>query len=251
MDNEGMFRNVGVQGGLVDRVVNEIQRVIVSGQLEPGMKLLPERELADELGVSRTVIREAVRILVAKGLLETKPGVGTIVRQVTSDQIVEPLSLLLQTQEGGISIEHLHQVRRMLEVEIAGLAALQATEDDTAKLTGILDKMEAVLDIPEAFATRDADFHRGLARTTHNPLLIILLDSIRDLMQEVRLLVTRHPDLRQKVIPDHRKILERVEAKDPAGARQAMEEHLEHARRFQEELLKADTQENAPESVVS
>jgi GntR family transcriptional repressor for pyruvate dehydrogenase complex len=251
MDNESMFRNVGVQGGLVDRVVDEIQRVIVSGQLEPGMKLLPERELADELGVSRTVIREAVRILVAKGLLETKPGVGTIVRQVTSDQIVEPLSLLLRTQEDGISVEHLHQVRHMLEVEIAGLAALQATEDDIAELTGLLDKMEAVLDIPEAFVTRDADFHRGLAKTTHNPLLIILLDSIRDLMQEVRLLVTRHPDLRQKVMPDHRKILERVAAKDQEGARQAMEEHLEHARWFQEELLKAEAQEKGLESAVS
>jgi len=251
MDSESIFRNVGVQGGLVDRVVKEIQRVIVSGQLEPGMKLLPERELADELGVSRTVIREAVRILVAKGLLETKPGVGTIVRQVSSDQIVEPLSLLLRAQEEGISVEHLHQVRHMLEVEIAGLAALQATEDDIAGLTAILDKMEAVRDIPEAFVTVDADFHRGLATTTHNPLLIILLDSIRDLMQEVRLLATRHPDLHQKVMPDHRKILKCVSAKDLAGARTAMEEHLEHARRFQEELLKADTQEKATESIVS
>jgi GntR family transcriptional repressor for pyruvate dehydrogenase complex len=250
MDSDSMFQNVGVQGGLVDRVVNEIQRVIISGQLEPGMKLLPERELADELGVSRTVIREAVRILVAKGLLETKPGVGTLVREVTSDQIVEPLSLLLQAQEEGISVEHLHQVRRMLEVEIAGLAATQATEEDIADLEEILAKMESVTDIPESFAAKDADYHRGLARSTHNPLLIILLDSIRDLMQEVRLLVTRHPDLRLRVMPDHRGILERVVARDPEGARKAMEKHLEHARRFQEELLKAKSQEETIESVV-
>jgi GntR family transcriptional repressor for pyruvate dehydrogenase complex len=197
------------------------------------------------------VIREAVRILVAKGLLETKPGVGTIVRQVTSDQLVEPLSLLLRAQEDDISIEHLHQVRRVLEVEIAGLAAIQATEEDIAELKAVLAEMESVTEIPESFAAKDADYHRGLARTTHNPLLIILLDSIRDLMQEVRLLVTRHPDLREKVMPDHRKILERVVAKDPEGARQAMEEHLEHARRFQEELLKAEAQEKALGSVVS
>lgn len=246
MDNESLFRNVGVQGGLVDRVVNEIQRVIMSDQLEPGMKLLPERELADELGVSRTVVREAVRILVAKGLLETKPGVGTLVRQVTSDQIVEPLSLLLQSQKGGISIEHLHQVRHMLEIEIVGLAAQQATEEDIADLEELLAEMESVTDIPEAFVTRDADFHRGLATTTHNPLLVILLDSIRDLMQEVRLLVTRHPGLRRKVMPDHHKILDRVTAKDPEGARQAMEEHLEHARSFQEELLRGEPQIEKP-----
>jgi GntR family transcriptional repressor for pyruvate dehydrogenase complex len=251
MEGEGLFRNVGIKGGLVDRVVNEIQRVIVNGQLEPGEKLPPERELADELGVSRTVIREAVRILVVKGLLETKPGVGTIVRQVTRDQIVEPLSLLLQTQEGGISIEHLHQVRRMLEVEIAGLAALRAAEEDIAELEQVLAEMEAVRDIPEAFAAKDADFHQGLARTTHNPLLIILLDSIRDLMQEVRLLVTRHPGLREQVMPDHRNILEQVAARDPEGARQAMEAHLEHARRFQEELLMAESRDEGPLKAIA
>jgi GntR family transcriptional repressor for pyruvate dehydrogenase complex len=240
MSDEGLFRNVGTQGGLVDRVVNEIQSVIVSGQIEPGTKLPPERELADELGVSRTVVREAVRILVAKGLLETRPGVGTIVRQVTSDQIVETLSLLIQSQERDIIVEHLHQVRHMLEVEIAGLAAQQATEEDIAELKQILAKMDLAKDAPAAFAARDAEFHQGLARTTHNPLLIILLDSIRDLMQEIRLMVTRHPGLREQVMPDHHKIMERVAAKDPKGARQAMEEHLEHARRFQEELLRAD-----------
>jgi GntR family transcriptional repressor for pyruvate dehydrogenase complex len=234
MSDEGLFRNVGTQGGLVDRVVNEIQSVIVSGQIEPGTKLPPERELADELGVSRTVVREAVRILVAK------PGVGTIVRQVTSDQIVETLSLLIQSQERDIIVEHLHQVRHMLEVEIAGLAAQQATEEDIAELKQILAKMDLAKDAPAAFAARDAEFHQGLARTTHNPLLIILLDSIRDLMQEIRLMVTRHPGLREQVMPDHHKIMERVAAKDPKGARQAMEEHLEHARRFQEELLRAD-----------
>jgi DNA-binding FadR family transcriptional regulator len=240
MSGENLFRNVGTRGGLVDRVVNEIQRVIIKGHLEPGMRMLPERELAEELGVSRTVIREAVRILVAKGLLETKPGVGTIVRQVTSEQIVEPLSLLLQSQEGGISVAHLHQVRRILEVEIAGSAALQATEEDIAGLKQVLAEMESVKDVPEAFAAGDTDFHRMLARTTYNPLLIILLDSIRDLMQEVRLMVTRHPGLREQVMPDHHKILERVAARDPEGARQAMKIHLEHARKFQEELLQAD-----------
>jgi DNA-binding FadR family transcriptional regulator len=245
MNGESLFRNVGTQGGLVDRVVNEIQSVIVNGQLEPGAKLPPERELAEELGVSRTVIREAVRILVAKGLLETKPGVGTIVRQVTRDQIVEPLSLLLQTQEGGISIEHLHQVRRMLEVEIAGLAALQASEEDIADLKQVLVDMESVETGPKEFAARDSDFHQGLAKTTYNPLLIILLDSIRDLMQEVRLMVTRHPGLREQVMPDHYRILERVAARDPEGARQAMEEHLEHALRFQEELLAAEARDGA------
>ncbi len=239
MGTESLFRAVGTKGRLVDRVVNEIQELIVSGRLDPGTKLPPERELAEEIGVSRTVIREAVHILVTKGLLETRQGVGTIVRQVTRDQLVEPLSLLLQTSDGGISVEHLHQVRCILEIEIAGLAALQATEEDVEELRRIVTEMEMRLaqDDLEAFAARDADFHQALAKTTRNPLLVVLLDSIRDLMQEVRLLVTRHPGLPQQVMPDHRKILERVIAKDPAGARQAMQEHLERARHIQQVIL--------------
>jgi GntR family transcriptional repressor for pyruvate dehydrogenase complex len=246
--SKSLFRSVGIKGGLVDRVVEEIQRVIVNGHLELGMKLPPERELAEELGVSRTVIREAVRILVVKGLLETRPGVGTLVRQVTRDQIVEPLSLLLHTQEGGFSIEHLHQVRHILEIEIAGLAAMQATEQGVAELERIVAEMESVRDVPEDFAAKDADFHQGLADMTHNPLLIVLLDSIRDLMQEVRLLVTRHPGLHQQVMYDHHEILRRVATRDAEGARQAMQGHLEHARQIQHAVLNHDD-DNMPAAV--
>jgi GntR family transcriptional repressor for pyruvate dehydrogenase complex len=174
--------------------------------------------------------------------------VGTIVRQVTRDQIVGPLSLLLQAQEGGFSIEHLHQVRHILEIEIAGLAAMQATEEGVAELEQIVAEMESVRDTPEDFAAKDADFHQGLAEMTHNPILIVLLDSIRDLMQEVRLLVTRYPRLHQQVMHDHYEILRRVAARDPEGARQAMQGHLEHARQIQHAVLNHDD-DNMPAAV--
>ena len=230
-----MFPTLGSKVGLADRVVQEIQTLIIEGQLEPGMKLPPERDLAEQIGVSRTVIREAVRILVTKGLLETKPGIGTIVREVTSDQISESLNLLLKTK--NVSIEHLHQVRSILEVEIAGLAADQATQEEIAILQQIMIEMEQVKNEPTKFVGKDNDFHRGLAQTTHNPLLILLLDSIRDLMQEVRLRVYQHPDIFDNVIPDHYKILEQVSAKNSTGARQAMQEHLDHAQMLQRAML--------------
>jgi GntR family transcriptional repressor for pyruvate dehydrogenase complex len=235
MAGDGLFRMIGTKDRLVDRVVNEIQRLIVEGQLEPGMKLPPERDFAEQLGVSRTVIREAVHILVTKGLLETRHGVGTVVRRVTNDQVIASLNILLQAQ--GISLENLHDVRSILEVEIAGLAAQQATDEDILTLNALIARMEAARNAPETFVAGDADFHQALARMSHNPLLGVLLDSIRDLMQEVRLLVHRHPHLYQIVMPDHRCLMERVIAKDPEGARQAMREHLEHARQIQEEVL--------------
>lgn len=101
----------------------------------------------------------------------------------------------------------------------------------------VLTELEMTRENPEAFAARDAEFHRRLAATTRNALLVVLLDSIRDLLQEVRLRVHGYPDLPGQVIPGHRKILERLIAKDPAGARQAMREHLERARHIQRAVL--------------
>src|SRR6266498_3321909 len=117
-----MFRNIGTKERLVDRVVNEIQGQILEGRLTPGMKLPPERELCEQMGVSRTALREGVRMLVSRGLLVTRPGVGTTVHQLTSDHITQPLSIIL-TQAGPINPDHLNQVRQILEVEIAQLAA--------------------------------------------------------------------------------------------------------------------------------
>jgi GntR family transcriptional repressor for pyruvate dehydrogenase complex len=232
MQDASPFRTVGTKGRLVDRVVNDIQRLIVDGQLEPGMKLPPEREVAEQIGVSRTVVREAVRILVARGLLTTRRGVGTIVQQITQDHVSERLNLLMRTS--GISLAKLHEVRSILEVEIAGLAALQATDEDIADLQRILAEMDEAKSSPDGFADKDAEFHTGLAQTTHNPLFSVLLDSIRDLMQDVRLSVSRYPDLFATVMPDHQTVLDRIIARDVDGARQAMQAHLVHARSIQQ-----------------
>lgn len=237
MNRESPFRSIGTKGRLVDRVVNEIERLIIDGQLEPGMRLPPERDLADEIGVSRTVIREAVRILAARGLLETKQGVGTTVQQITRDQIVEPLNRLVQIRDGGVSFEELHQVRSILEVEIAELAASKSTEADIANLRQIMTDMEANQDNPDAFASKDANFHQALARMTHNPLLDLLSGVIRDLLEDYIALVTRRIDVRQQVLPYHYRILDRVAARDPEGARQAMREHLKQIRRNHEEAF--------------
>lgn len=235
MNKQNPFQAVGSKERLVDRVVNEVERLIIEGQLEPGAKLPPERELAEQLGVSRTVVRESVHILVTKGLLETKHGVGTVVRRVTREQVVGPLNLYLRAQNAGkVSFSDLHQVRSILEVEIAGIAALQATDEDIANLKQIATDMEVAQADPETLAARDADFHSALAKTTHNPLLIVLVDSIRDLLQEYIALVTPYVDPRRDNLQLHFKLLERVEARDAAGAREAMRVNLDQMRKNSE-----------------
>lgn len=232
------FRTIGAKERLVDRVVDELERLIISGELEPGAKLPPERELAEQVGVSRTVLREAVRILVTKGLLATKHGVGTVVQEASSDQFVESMSLLMKMQ--NLTLDNLHQVRVMLEVENAGLAARLATEADLQALRNALLELEAARD-PKTIAEKDAGFHNALAQATHNPLMVILLDSISGMMWEIRLALRKYPELSTAGVPDHRLIFNEVVAKDESRARQAMWDHLNRARKIQQAYLERES----------
>ena len=246
MSGDSLFATIGTKDRLVDRVVSEIQTLIVEGRLQPGTQLPPERELAEQLGVSRTVVREAVHILMAKGLLETRPGVGTIVREMTRAQVVEPISLLVKLRDGDTDFEDLHQVRSILEVEIAGLAALQATPGDISSLKQLMAEMEANVDNADTFAALDTDFHQVLANMTHNPILVLIAAVIRDLMAEYILVVTRRIEPRRQVIPYHRQIVDEVAAKDVEGARQAMRGHLVQIRRNHEEAFRL--QQGSPQA---
>jgi GntR family transcriptional repressor for pyruvate dehydrogenase complex len=225
MNEKSMFESVAPRGRLADYVADQIETLIVEGHLEPGTKLPSEAELCKQFNVSRTVIREAVNSLVTKGLVETRQGVGTTVRPFSRDIIVSSLSRFVQAQDGGVLIEELHQVRAILELAIARLAALHATDADIAALEEIYHEMNSLQHDHKAFAAKDADFHRMLASATHNRLLVLLLDSIRDLMQEYILSTLPHVDIGGQVMPDHRRILDRVVAHDPEGARRAMWEH--------------------------
>ncbi len=228
---------------LVDRVVQEVEKLIISGQLAPDAKLPPEREWAGQMGVSRTVIREAARILAAKGLLETQHGVGTTVRQLTSHQVTEPLGLYLRTQGNGpISFHDLHQVRSILEMEIAGFAATKATDEEITQLRRVFESMVAAKDDVDLLAEHDTEFHRTLARMTHNPLLFVLIDSIRELLREYISLVTVYLNPDEDNIRLHRLLLERIEARDVTGAREAMHENLEQMRKNSELYSKLSSQ---------
>ena len=145
------FAVVGNRDGLVERVVQAIEARIQTGRLTVGMKLPPEREFSETLGVSRPVVREAVRILTTRGQLKTQHGVGTTVSSVGCNEIVKPLTLFLRTRGEVVNIKHLHQVRSILEVESAGLAAEQRTQDDIEKLTAICNGMEEHANDPYGF----------------------------------------------------------------------------------------------------
>jgi GntR family transcriptional repressor for pyruvate dehydrogenase complex len=231
------FKVIGRKDGLVDRVVHAIEEQILTGRLAIGTRLPPEREFSEQLCVSRPVVREAVRILTTRGLLETRHGIGTTVHAVSRAEVVQPLTLFLRRSGQDISIQQLHQVRSILEVENAALAAVQRTEDDLEELTRICQEMEASIAEPAQFALKDSEFHRRLSETTHNPLMILLLDSIRDMLAEVRALVGNRQGLFERVMPTHKQIVEAVAAHNVDRARAAMREHLQIALAIQMELI--------------
>lgn len=231
------FTAVGNRDGLVDRVVKSIEQQILSGRLAVGTKLPPEREFSEALGVSRPVVREAVRILTTRGQLETKHGVGTTVCSMDRNQIVKSLTLFLRSRGEVIDLTHLHQVRSILEVECAGVAAEHRNQADVENLTSICIAMEKESNDATTFSSLDHEFHRALSETTHNPLLALLLDTVHGMMAEVRSMIISQKDLSERVMPTHRSILASVAAGDAERAREAMREHLQIALEIQTELM--------------
>ena len=224
---------------LSDRVVKQLEELIVSGRLEPGRRLPPERELAGMFGVSRTVIREAVHNLAAKSLLETRTGGGTYVTGRSTDSVAESLSFLLRSRAEGLYVEHLQEVRRVLEVEIAGLAAQRATDEDLADLADILNRMEEAKGDNETSATLDVEFHQALAVATRNPVFIILLASIADLLLDLRRMALADPATQPKALYHHRNVLQMVRTRDVASAREAMAAHIRQSDETMQGILKA------------
>lgn len=175
--------------------------------------------------MSRTVIREAVRALAAKGVIEVRTGSGLRVAAVDSTAVSESMKLFLRGSE-GVEYEQVHEVRAMIETQVAALAAERATVDDIVLLTEVCERMAEAFDDPEAASRHDVDFHRAVAVATHNPLYVIMLDSIGDVMLEIRRATIGIPGRAEKGVKAHRRILARIGEQDPAGAREAMRDHL-------------------------
>jgi GntR family transcriptional repressor for pyruvate dehydrogenase complex len=215
------FRQVQRSDRLSIQVANQIEELILSGILKIGEKLPPERELCEQFGVSRTVVREAVRVLEAKGLLKSQSGSGTYVRALKSLDVANSLGMYLSTHDGISSYGDLMEVRRILEVQIAAIAAERAVEDCFVKLEAVLDQMKSAMDDPQAFAKHDLQFHVTLAHCTGNELLAAVLDPFADAMYEA-VLASNLPDPPEWNLEVHRRIFERVKARDAEGAAKAM-----------------------------
>jgi GntR family transcriptional repressor for pyruvate dehydrogenase complex len=232
-------------GRLSDQVAAQLQSLVINNTFRPGEKLPSERELCEILGVSRTVVREAVRSLVVKGLLEVRRGGGTVIRVPDAAIVSEMMTMMLRTGGGDVAFTHVHEVRRLLEVEIAGLAAERRSDADLAAMAGQLALMVQNAADPERWAAADVAFHAAIAEAAHNPLYPVLLSSIADMLIEVRRTGIRLPETPARALQHHRSVFDRIEARDRPGARRAMQEHLnESEETFRKARLLAQRRDN-------
>jgi GntR family transcriptional repressor for pyruvate dehydrogenase complex len=212
------------RGRLHEEVVSQIQGLIEEHQLRPGDKLPPERELTKGFDVSRTVVREAVRSLEERGLVEVRHGSGVYVCQPSIDSVTESLALHLRVSES--SLIPLLEVREILEVEIAGLAAQRATEDDRRQMEKSLRREAELLDSHDEYVEADLEFHELLTRATHNEVLPILINPLAELLRGSRRVTIEPAGSAQLSSEGHRSIYDAVKDGDKEGAREAMRQHL-------------------------
>ncbi len=221
------FQSVQRKPSLVESVAGELTEAIVSGRLESGQRLPAERDLGEQFGVSRTVIREAVRTLAARGLVSVTSGRGVEVASLDPQTVSDSLRLFIRGKQ-TFDYQQIHEVRCTIEVETAGLAAERATPEEVEKLKSLCDQLEEKLQAGEHLAAShlDFEFHRALTAAARNDLFLIMLDSIGDVLQEVRDKAYPMPGVGENGLKGHREILRSVADSDADAARHAMAEHL-------------------------
>ncbi len=214
---------------LYEQIVHQIEQRILEGNLKVGDQLPSEKELAEQFGVSRTAVREAVKALREKRLVEIRPGRGTFILNGTPGAMRHSLDMIMKFGVGKGDL-NLVEVREILEPGIAALAATRITEEQIQLMKRAVAIMDTALEDADVFVEADLDFHLALAEATQNPLIPILMDSIIDMLREQRKRTALVRGGLERGQFHHKSILEAVIRRDPEASRKAMQFHLQQVR---------------------
>lgn len=206
-----------------EEVAKQIERLVLT-KLQPGDKLPSERELAEMLGVSRSSIRDAIRSLELVGLVEPRQGAGTVVREISTDVLVTPLSSILAHKRQLVG--ELLEFRKMLEPALAARAAAHATAEKLVEMDKILQRQAEKLSLGELAIEEDSEFHYSIAMASGNSVVLRVLDILMDLLRETRARSLQRKGRPEKSIAGHRKILSAIKRRDAGAAETAMRQHL-------------------------
>ncbi len=200
--------------------------MIQSGELPPGSKLKPERELAKSLDVSRSSLRQAVKAMESMGVLSSRVGVGTFVRSDldSADLLAQPMEFAVRTS--NISRAKLLEARQFLEVEVVGLTAARASDESIARIGLQLERMKAASGNLHAMADADYGFHLAIIRACRNEVFELIYSPISKLLWE-DFSERMHLFDPVQIIALHESIYQCIEKRDAAAAQLAMKRHLE------------------------
>jgi len=214
---------------LVDDTANKIRQMIFSGQIQPG-ELLPSRKaLAKQFGVGISTIHEAVKSLAAVGLLESRPGKGTWVRQDALDGVIRPS--IITNRFGQIDVETIYEARLVLEVALAGLAAEKATSEEIEEIWAALQVQQEAMPDDEKFIEADWAFHLTIAQASHNVLVETFYQLARELLLKFIRDAISLPRVREEATEYHIEQVKAIEAHDVEWAQRVAREHMWYVKR--------------------
>lgn len=210
---------------LSEHVADEIKNLLIAEGLQPGDRLPTEPELVEMYDVSRTVIREAGRLLVERGLVDIRPGRGMVVAAFDGKNISRQYELMLEVKQG--TFEHLMEMRLVLEVGMTEYAALRRTPADLEQIHDALDSFDESETEHASALEADLAFHESIAVASRNPFFIHVVNPINDYLRRAYRSSLGYEAARSDTLAEHTRIAEAIESRDPTSARRAAREHLE------------------------
>ncbi len=210
---------------LYENVMQQFEQLLNDDVYKPGDKILPERELALQLGVSRNTLREVLKALELIGILETRQGGGYYLCESPNSNLVSASFRFLKVNSNQ-DIRDLMQTRRILETASAALAALYATEETVAILRHDVDQMRQNFHNAKVISKYDLDFHFQISKASGNMFLNSLTEVMNHPIHELMLKTAQFDDLIIKAVDYHEKILNAIVLRDSEGAQRYMNEHL-------------------------
>jgi len=209
---------------IYEEIVRQVKQLIAAGRLKSGDRLPPERDLAEKFVVSRTSVREALRALESRGLIEIRAGDGAFVRDISVETLIEPLALVILPHREAVG--ELFEARRLLEPAIATLAARRATPAEIAEMERILEAQGKEVAEGRTGVAQDAAFHAALAGSAHNRAISRIVNALMDLLTQSREESLQTPGRPARSHRDHLRILEAIRRRDEMAAHRTVLDHL-------------------------
>jgi GntR family transcriptional repressor for pyruvate dehydrogenase complex len=208
-----------------DEIANRIRALIVAGTFKPDEPLPSERDLAKRMRVSRSSVRDAIRRLEVVGLLETRHGQGTFLHELSVDNLVTPMASVLTFNRARQ--DDLIDVRRVFEPAVAGMAAIRATASELGEIDRVLAEQRRKARAGEPTIGEDTAFHDALARATHNPVIVGIMETLNDLLIESRQRTLERRGRPLQSLRGHEAVFDALRRKDSDAAAREMREHID------------------------